>query len=325
MHMTRAPLPIALFEHEDVGRPVTALTADLAVYLDQPLNAHADALSRMLETFFSFVPRSTMTWFGTESTTKDKPCSARTFSIPQTWYRKGSPKKDERALQIRDGAEYNSVPRSGLRLSSHELEEDEDRPFEPSLIRFMFPAQAVHADPAPLLSLARQLADELPLASGHSGFCIERNYGYYQTASMLAAYPVAMRFQGVDIDCPVSDVMFDHLKTINWLTIVGDALLARVGGRQAARALVSDPSVVVHEHKHALIFQAGDQPRLGDVNRGEWLPAYRAVYRALADLFAPEFTPSFDATSPPDALLDQDKTETWYRRFERDIADQDAP
>lgn len=307
------------FETSSKDRELTALTIDLAIYLDHSLAPHGDALIKALDAFLALVPRETLTWYRTDTMTRGKPCTARSLAIPKTWFRPGSAPKLHHFLEVHDGPAYASVPRSGFRLSSYELEAGAQRPWEPSRVRFMFPAATFHANPAPVLQLAQQLADDFPIVSGHGGYCIERNDAYYSEASMMAAYPLAMRFQGADLDYRLSDEEFTFLKTVNWLTLVGNPLLERIGGPDALAERLKDSGVQVHRAKLGLILQAGERPALGDVNRGEWLPAYRAVYRALSDLFAPAFTPAFHLTIPGDGHANEEKTEAWYRRFEREI------
>lgn len=310
---------VGAFEVATGDRELTVQTTDVTVYLDHALTSHAEALTKAVDAFLTLVSRDALTWYRTDAMTRGKPCTARSLAIPKTWFRPGSAFKVHRFLQVQDGTAYASVPRCGFRISSHELEAGEPRPWEPSLVRFMLPAAASRADPAPLLQLAQQLADDFPIVSGHSRYCIERNDAYYSQPSMMAAYPLAMRFQGADLDYRLSDEEFVFLKTVNWLTIVGDPLLERIGGRAALCASINEPEVIVHDAKFGLILQAGERPALGDVNRGEWLPSYRAVYRALAELFAPTFTPAFHLTIPGDPHVDEERTEAWYRRFEREI------
>jgi Protein of unknown function (DUF3396) len=321
--MTREPhmptIPASeVFERQDSDQPLTALTADVAVYIPHAISAHKDAVYRALDAFYSIVPPSSLKWYRTETMTKDKPCTPRALSIPKSWWKEDMELKPLRYMQIRDGDAYNSVPRCGVRLSCHELGRDEERPWEPSLVRFMLPAIQVAQDPNELLSLGRLLADELPISSGHAGYCIECN-SYDEEESIRAAYPLAMRYLGADIDYRLSDDEFSFLKTVNWLTIVGDSLLDSRGGRAVVRRRIDDSTVTVHEAKHGLIFQAGNAPALGDVNRGEVLGSYRSVYRALADLFAPVFTPPFHLTVPRQRDVNEEKTEAWYRRYAREV------
>lgn len=75
-----------------------------------------------------------------------------------------------------------------------------------------------------------------------------------------------------------------RFKRANWLTFVqGLALDELCGGRAAAQAaLQGAEGVVIHDLGPALMLQAGPAPEIGDTARGDDLPAYRAVAKALA-------------------------------------------
>jgi hypothetical protein len=313
-------LQTAAFETARDGTPLTSLTTDVTVYLAHPISIDRDAVFAILERFHALVPKGIFKWYITESMTKDKPCAARTFGIPSAWWREGAARKATRYLQIKDGEAYNSLPTHAVRLSCYELEAGKSRPWEPSSLRFVFPASWAEEKPGVLLEMALLVADRLPIASGHAGLCIERS-SYREEAAIRSAYPLAMRFQGIDIDYRLCQAEFEHLKTVNWITIVGDELVARIHGRAAVRARAAQSGVQVHETAHGIVLQAGDRPALGDINRGELLPAYRAAYRCVAGLFAPAFAPAFHLTVPRDSQRNEELTEAWYRRFARGSAD----
>jgi hypothetical protein len=298
------------FQTERAGKPLTALTADVVAYLDHPMSQHKDEVLRALDRFYELLPRDTLGWYSTETMSKDKPATKRTFDIPRAWWRDGAKLAQLRYLQMHDGETYNAVPHAGLRLKCNEIEPGDERPWNPSLIRFMFPAHWGEERPQDMIGMARSLVDTLPIVSGHGGYCIERN-AYYEEASIRSAFPLGMRYQGADIDYRVCRFEFDHLKAVNWLTLVGARLLERLGWKPALRRQLEGAGVLVHEVKFGVVLQAGDLPSLGDVNRGDSLDAYRAVYRVVSPLFAPELTPPFDLGRGNDAEL----TDTWYRRF----------
>ena len=61
------------FETERAGKPLTALTTDVVVYLDHPMSQHRDAVLRALDRFYELLPRETLCWYSTETMSKDKP------------------------------------------------------------------------------------------------------------------------------------------------------------------------------------------------------------------------------------------------------------
>ncbi|MCB2263803.1 MAG: DUF3396 domain-containing protein [Candidatus Thiosymbion ectosymbiont of Robbea hypermnestra] len=126
-------------------------------------------------------------------------------------------------------------------------------------------------------------------------------------------YPFAERFPGLEVDDPDThiDYLEDGIKGVNWLTIVNDSLLGRIGGRDAVRARCSD-RISVHDTASGLILQAGPAPQLGDRETGFIPERYREVYRVLESLQA-EY---------PDILIDtpehvdpMDFKVRWMTRF----------
>jgi hypothetical protein len=105
------------------------------------------------------------------------------------------------------------------------------------------------------------------------------------------------------------------VETVNWLTLLGEIPLQKLGGvAQLRRKLAATPEVEIVETKHGLILKAGEAPQLGDLNRDLKLPLYRAVYFAIKPVLDPvirDFSP-FNLGRPDDA----EYTERWLRRFE---------
>jgi hypothetical protein len=312
------PKEIAKFETRHAEDALTSLGADVAIYLDHAISEHADAVVKAMAALFALVPRATFKWYRTDTMERGKACTSRTFGMPAAWWKAGIARREFRFLEIQDGEKYHSIPHHLIRLSCNELEEGKARPWKPSLLRFAFPASFAWEKADDIRSLALLFGNEFPMTSGHGGFVIESN-AYFEHESIRAAIPLALRYRGVDLDSEQLRLEFDFLKTINWLTLVGDTLLQRIGGRGEVRRRIQDPSVLVHDVKHGLVIQAGPSPQIGDVNRAEFLPSYRAVYVALKDLFADEFTPPFSLTAPRRRHEDQEKTQAWYHRFAKEL------
>jgi hypothetical protein len=104
------------------------------------------------------------------------------------------------------------------------------------------------------------------------------------------------------------------LKSAGWLTLVGRRLLDTLGGEEAlARALPAE--VTVHTLPFGVLIQAGPRPLLGDVNRREDLPLYRAVGRVLAPVRS-RAHPAYLYKSAAEGE-DHGWTEQWLARFDK--------
>ena len=119
------------------------------------------------------------------------------------------------------------------------------------------------------------------------GILMHPNYGVSRPQEHLV-YPLVARFPGLEFDRPVSHgrICVDGIKGVNWLTVVGDGLLAKVGGLNQARVGLADSKVVVHDYPGGAVFQAGPVPQIGDNDRGLIPPSYRAVSQFLKPIRA---------------------------------------
>jgi hypothetical protein len=128
-------------------------------------------------------------------------------------------------------------------------------------------------------------------------------------------YAVSQRFEGVEIQPArfTKDVDDRTLKVVQWLTIVSDELLQRVGGRAALAGLQGE--IVLHDYGTGVIIQAGPAPSPGDINKGDHLPLYRAVAARLKKLRHRDPFPLIRSHRDSSG---KEETIKWYRRLERD-------
>jgi hypothetical protein len=141
-----------------------------------------------------------------------------------------------------------------------------------------------------------------------------------QRMSQKTQITLAKRFAGLDV-LGVTDTALnahDGIKCVNWLTLVDDTLLERIGGRASVRASVSS-RIECHDTDNGLILQAGPRPVSGDVNRPDELGDYREVAAALKAIYS---TGSYyNSFTYLDGLVDQDPTpsvsyvDAWRKRF----------
>lgn len=86
------------------------------------------------------------------------------------------------------------------------------------------------------------------------------------------AYGVLKRFPGLDYEEPdywnnqVRDNIY-KIRTINWLTVLGDPLIEAIGGWETMRAALGE-DCPIFDCEGGTIIQAGPEPELGDINFG---------------------------------------------------------
>lgn len=296
------------------GRELTRLAADVMLYLDYPLGERRDDVLAILEAFYQLCPKDAMAWYASETMTQFKPATSRAHMLPATWWKNGAPQKPLRELQLKCGANHDSVATCGIYLRSAERSNRSFRSMS-NYVRFIVETTFVETSYQRFVDFVHLACDRLPFVSGHGGYVIECNQ-YHPNEAQAAAYPLAMRFQGVDIATMSRGpwaVRHERVKNAAWLTLVGAGLLEKIGGIKGVEAKATDRLAVLST-RHGVVIRAGERPILGDVNRREDLQAYIDAYRlveplqaGIETLFAP-----FDLPGKVDATA---ATERWLVRF----------
>ena len=189
------------------------------------------------------------------------------------------------------------------------------RPRELSSVTFSVPLSwAASRAQGAYLELVLRAAELLRPEHGYAGLSVilpPREPG--QGSDMAYAVPIALRFRGVDLDIAFMQARFMHagIKGVNWLTILGDAWIEKLGGVATVKtALRAD--IPVHTYEGGIIVQAGPNPVFGDVNRNEPMPYYERV----AQVVKPIRLVDFRAVAPHHGM-DRERTREWLARFER--------
>ena len=192
--------------------------------------------------------------------------------------------------------------------------EYEDGPV--GLMRLILPATYIADTPDPFVALALSLLDPLDFHSGHAGYGLNydsRGDFAYDAQSRMRA--LGMRYPGIDIPDQETTLYAmangDGIKRVNWLTFLGDPLVARLGGREALRQGLSE-AISLYPLRRGVAIRAGAVPGVGDVNRGELLPLYHEVGALLQPLRLLDH-PAFIMK---DDVFDEDATEAWLGRFD---------
>lgn len=165
---------------------------------------------------------------------------------------------------------------------------------------------------------ARSAASTLGAAFGLAGFGLQYDRIYGSTAG---SYAYLARFPG--LHCGLDDRFMSELSvrrsqpdryfSINWLTLLGDDLLAALAPADALQSTLG-PDRPLSRFDGGVMLQAGPLPQLGDVNQGLMLDDYRAVNAALKPLrFQDYVVPVLDAPEPLDPL---EATFDWIGRFD---------
>jgi hypothetical protein len=167
--------------------------------------------------------------------------------------------------------------------------------------------------PLAVLDDARGIAERIRLWSellqpdhGYAGFSLVQSHGFERDVATSYEYSIAQRFPGIDIyaNVPHSLRLGRYIKGAQWLTILSNEFLAKIGGVASVKEKMVDLPVL--EYAGGAVLQAGPLPQIGDVEQDIPMTDYKRVaaiveplrhknYGGGAPMLAPG--PKFDAHS----------------------------
>jgi len=174
-----------------------------------------------------------------------------------------------------------------------------------SFLRIHFPVSILKDTPA-LLERIRHWCGLIQPDHGYAGFSFAHSHGYERGEAVSYEYIMAQRFPGLDVYDNVhhSLKLGHHIKGADWLVILSDAFLNRIGGLPQIRERMG--SLPVLDYPGGAILQAGPLPQLGDTEQDLPMTEYRQVaaiieplrhknYKGGAEMLAPG--PKFTGSS----------------------------
>lgn len=157
---------------------------------------------------------------------------------------------------------------------------------------------------------ARAMIANVSFYSGHGGLVFAYD-PWLKEGAFDDIYARARRYWGVDIEDmnETLPLMKEGIKTVSWLTLIGNPLLPFVQG--GLSNLAKEPLVTIERFRHGTFLQAGSSPSPGDRNRPDQsLAPYFAVASALRPLFLTHH-PDFSG----ERFVKNGNTVGWIRRF----------
>jgi hypothetical protein len=168
--------------------------------------------------------------------------------------------------------------------------------------------------------LAYDMASKLLFASGHAGLALE----VYRFLPLRddAFRAEVLRHPGIDLRAAWSRQQWLGLRVdgVHWLNFLGSPLLAQFGGASGLRArLHSAETTLVDLSESRAAVSLGEEPELGDLSTGQFLPAYRELAQALEPWLEPLFllptTVSIESARYTSLRLTDFEACRWWRRF----------
>jgi hypothetical protein len=181
-----------------------------------------------------------------------------------------------------------------------------------SYCRMVLPLQWFQEKPMRLVELARTCVATFPLSWGHAGYSLFWDQQDVQADEEAAEHlrGVLKKYPAVSYGRPLAFVnpSPQGVLDFNWLTFLGSALTAKLGGREkVAKGLPSSVGVELLA-SGGLLLRAGAAPAWG---AGDSCDAYRSVAQVLKPVRAPESIRQIVRILP----LEDSEMEAWLDRF----------
>ncbi|MEN3332476.1 MAG: hypothetical protein V7641_1841 [Blastocatellia bacterium] len=305
----------ANLELVDDGVRLVSLTFGLSLYTDVLFSSVPDAVLGCFEKFLGLCPADQLKFYVTENMDQHKPVTNRTMGMLKTWLKPGAPPREYIALELKDGDDFYWAPKCKFEVWGNEDGSSGYETQDANLVSMAFPPQWGLERADEMLEFVRDLCAIFPFRSGHAGFCFECS-SYEEEQSQTFAWKRSMRHRGIDIFDVANDTVavgHDGVKGVNWLTILSDPFVKRLGGQKQMRESLSE-EIEILPSSGGVIIKCGPQPRFGDTNRRDFLPDYKEVYALASPLI------EVAIKRYPSLTLEGDdyeaKTIAWLRRFE---------
>lgn len=294
---------------------MVGLRAEIKLWFDRPFQENPERFLQVYELLLAPI-REQLRWYQNFTMSRFAAATPAVLQAPHAWF--GPDGGDvPRMLHLIGPGDKMAVGQYALQFESlpdSDLNSDSNTPF----LRVVTPARALASNPEGFLSITRQICDHLPFLCGYVGYVLDTS-SYFESQAFRAAYPLAMRHPGVHIAGDQATwALRDEkgVETVNWLTLVGQEPLQHLGGAAAVRrALAVAPGSDAIEVVHGLIVRAGPEALIGDVNRGDAVPAYRLIHAALAPVIEPVVRDTRPLLVADDLSDADDMTMRWLRRF----------
>ena len=190
------------------------------------------------------------------------------------------------------------------------------RPKELSYLLVSLPFAWVASQPAGAFTkLVVEIADLLRPYHGHAGLGIVPHIDFSRdTSEMQHVLALIARFRGLEYDLPWTYLRVlqvnDRIKNIDWLTILDQSWIDRLGGRAALETELG-PTIEWHPFKSGVVLQAGPRPLFGDKHYQEPMEDYGRVARSLKPIRIESIKSLSLAYG-----FDEDRTIAWLNRFD---------
>ncbi len=189
------------------------------------------------------------------------------------------------------------------------------------------PASFMKEDPDRYVAAVVEWASIVKPDYGSAGFALVSEPGM-ELQWPHESWPILSRFCGLDFPGAFNlNRKLGHIQAVNWLTVLGEAALAAIGGRARLEARLTQawsdiapavPGFSLHDFDDGVVIRAGRYPQMGDL-QAEGVPeTCRAVSSALRPvIFTGYRDRPGDLIRLPARLDRRSETLNWIFRFDK--------
>jgi hypothetical protein len=294
------------FEMVQNDELIMRLGFGLTIFLPKPFNAIHPTLGELWRKYVATVGEKTFSWARLGGGNRSRKAAPAVFRTIEAWLSGEKDYGGDCWISIHDGP-FDCIGQNSFKL------EGLDRGGEDvGSLEIEFPFSVIESKgPDDLFDLIANLVDGVPFLTGMAGYSF--HHSPYKLRRVVGRMEeLSRRFEGVEVIANERMCYWagKGLTTVNWITLIGNGYVDRLGGRE--RLVKQLPAeCVVRGLNHGLAIRAGDRPLLGDKNKGtDELELWRRVYRTVRSAQFVDPMYEFDRDE-----FNGQQTSTWLQRL----------
>jgi hypothetical protein len=295
------------------GTRIASVCFGITLFANPPITQYADGILKAFSRYSEIVGDEALRVYATDTMHQHKPVTDRALSLLNTWLESNATTRETIGIEYSDADPYYEAPSQRFFVAGDEVPEASE--VWPSMLRITLdPVWGIERYEE-AVQFVINLTNWIPVSSGYVGFAFEYS-SYYSEEGAEHAWRYSMQHPGLEIHVPDGSerlaVLKDAIRTVSWLTLINETFVLELGGREVLEADLPK-SIKLVDFNGGVLMRVGERPEVGEVNRNEPLPGYRAVYRSLRPLTneAVKRTTWLDV-----ADNEEDRTERWLRRWD---------
>ncbi len=274
---------LAALTLSEAGTPVIAVGIELVLLCTAPLEQVRSAYASIYTQLIPRIAPYLHLWHDNLMNDMEKVDPAALAVLPDWLDNPLSLQSDLFGIHLQAGIDARDPTPPSFDFFYHRLDPDHPR----SGFRVVFPVSEAK-DPELLVELVQDTVSGVHFLYGFCGYALTWNPMFPAITRTFQHWGAAKlkRHPGLGLGDLLPFVIHAGagVLTIGWLSLLGEEYLAKLGGWHAVSHLATDELKVYRLGEDGVILRAGVRPEIGDVNRRDRLPTYKALGRLIEPL-----------------------------------------